>query len=116
LIGNSKNFAGPTTLLTTGLSDQNVRAWDEANEAYTGRLAADEAVFAHRNWTGRGSYQASFVAVQEGGWRIGSVATGAELSRMRSPEHDCVMLERVLVAIVLGEPAVELWAGLRALA
>lgn len=54
--------------------------------------------------------------MQEGGWRIGSVATGAELSRMRSPEHDCVMLELVLVAIVLGEPAVELWARLRALA
>jgi hypothetical protein len=35
---------------------------------------------------------------------------------MRSPEHDCVMLELVLVAIVLGEPAVELWARLRALA
>jgi hypothetical protein len=46
--------------------------------------------------------------------RIGSVATGAELSRTRSPEHDCVMLELVLVAIVLGEPAVELWARLRA--
>jgi hypothetical protein len=30
--------------------------------------------------------------------------------------HDCVMLELVLVAIVLGEPAVELWARLRALA
>ena len=78
--------------------------------------AADEAVSAHRNYTGRGIYQASFVPVQEGGWRIGSVATGAELSRMRSPEHDCVMLELVLVAIVLGEPAVELWARLRALA
>ena len=77
---------------------------------------ADEAAFAHRNWTGRGIYQASFVPAQEGGWRIGSVATGAELSRMRSPEHDCVMLELVLVAIVLGEPAVELWARLRALA
>jgi hypothetical protein len=31
-------------------------------------------------------------------------------------EHDCVMLELVLVAIVLGEPAGEPWARLRALA
>jgi hypothetical protein len=44
------------------------------------------------------------------------VATGAELSRMRSLEHDCVMLKLVLVAIVLGEQAVELWARPRALA
>jgi hypothetical protein len=33
---------------------------------------------------------------------------------MRSPEQDCVMLKLVLVAIVLGEPAVELWARPRA--
>jgi hypothetical protein len=33
---------------------------------------------------------------------------------MRSPAHDYVMLELVLVAIVLG--AFELWARLRALA
>jgi len=73
--------------------------------------AADEAASAHRNWTGRGIYQASFVPVQEGDWRIGSVATGAELSRRRSPEHDCLMLEPVLVAIVLGEPAVHYGLG-----
>nr|QLJ98425.1 hypothetical protein HZU44_27720 [Micromonospora carbonacea] len=38
--------------------------------------------------------------------RIGAACT--ELSRTRSPEHDCVVLELVLVAIVLGEPSVEL--------
>jgi hypothetical protein len=35
---------------------------------------------------------------------------------MRSPEHDRVMLELVLIAIVLGEPAVGRGARLRALA
>jgi hypothetical protein len=38
------------------------------------------------------------------------------MSRMRSPEHNCMMLDLVLVAIVPGEPPAELWARLRALA
>jgi hypothetical protein len=33
---------------------------------------------------------------------------------MRSLERDCVLLEPGSFAVVLGEPAVELWAGLRA--
>jgi hypothetical protein len=41
----------------------------------------------YRIWTGRGTHQVSFAPVQEGGWRIGLVPTGAALSRMRSTEH-----------------------------
>jgi len=33
---------------------------------------------------------------------------------MRSLERDCVLLEPGSFAVVLGEPAVELWARLRA--
>lgn len=70
-----------------------------------------------RTATGPGvaSIRRHSLPVQEGvADRLGGDGRGAEPER--SPEHDCVMLELVLVAIVLGEPAVELWARLRALA
>ncbi|MEO3780545.1 hypothetical protein ABGB16_27785 [Micromonospora sp. B11E3] len=53
-------FGEPPYVTTATASTRAVRL------ARGTRDAADEAVFAHRNRTGRGSYQASFVLVQEG--------------------------------------------------
>ncbi|GAA3253368.1 hypothetical protein ACFO1B_45975 [Dactylosporangium siamense] len=76
----------------------------------------DRVVFAHRSWTGRGVYEASFEPVT-GGWRIAAGVVESDPSRHRSTSDDWerVMLELVLSAIVLGEPATELRAELVAL-
>lgn len=76
----------------------------------------DRTAFLHRSWTGRGIFEASFVQVDDGGWRIGAAVVEAEPGRYRriSAHHDRVALELVLCAIVLGEPAAALVAELAA--
>ncbi|GAA3449589.1 hypothetical protein GCM10018962_14220 [Dactylosporangium matsuzakiense] len=78
----------------------------------------DQTAFVHRSWTGNGIYEASFAAVDDGGWRICAAVVESEPARYRrrADRHDRVMLELVLSAIVLGEPAAELRAELVALA
>jgi hypothetical protein len=67
--------------------------------------------FLHRSWTGNGAFEASFSPV-DGGWHISAAVAETSPERVRkvSAELNQVMLELVLCAVVLGEPAV----GLRA--
>jgi hypothetical protein len=69
----------------------------------------DQVAFLHRSWTGRGMFEATF-SPAGGGWRISGAVTGASRARAVPAELNRVLLELVLCAIVLGEPA----AGLRA--
>jgi hypothetical protein len=77
----------------------------------------DQVAFVYRSWTGNGAFEASFSPV-EGGWHIW--AGVAEASRRRvgkvSAELNRVLLQLVLDAIVLAEPAVNLRAELVRLA
>ena len=76
-----------------------------------------QTAFLHRSWTGHGIYEASFTAVPDGGWRICAavVESAPDRHRRGSDRRDRVMLELVLSAIVLGEPAADLRAELVAL-
>ncbi|PWU59910.1 hypothetical protein DLE60_13895 [Micromonospora globispora] len=76
----------------------------------------DQVAFLHRSWTGNGIFEASFSPVG-GGWRISAAVVESDPSRYRrsSDRYDWVMVELVLSAIVLGEPAVDLRAELVAL-
>jgi hypothetical protein len=67
-------------------------------------------VFLHRSWTGRGIFEATFAPADGGGWRIAEAMVERDPERYRNQddEYDCLMLELVLSAIVLGEPSPEL--------
>jgi hypothetical protein len=69
----------------------------------------NRVAFLHRSWTGNGAFEASFSPV-DGGWRIsaGVAETSPERVRKVSAELNRVLLELVLSAVVLGEPAVGL--------
>ncbi|XQE80964.1 hypothetical protein ACN24L_21320 [Streptomyces microflavus] len=69
-----------------------------------------EVVHFHRSWTGRGVFAATFAPVDGGGWRIASAVVERDGERYGGTDdaYDCVMLELVITAIVLGEPAPEL--------
>lgn len=75
-----------------------------------------DVLFMHRSWTGRGVYEVSFAPAPEAGRgrRIASAVVEADGERFRSrgDEFHCVMMELVISAIVLGEPAAELRARL----
>ncbi len=77
-------------------------------------FAEDEVVFLHRSWTGNGVFAATFAPVDGGGWRIASAVVERDSERYRGTDdaYDCVMLELVISAIVLGEPAPDLRAKL----
>jgi hypothetical protein len=77
-----------------------------------------EMAFLHRSWTGFGIFEASFSAVDGGGWRISDAVVESEPARYRRSceQFDRVMLELVLSAIVLGEPEANLRVELAALA
>ncbi|ACU71725.1 hypothetical protein Caci_2815 [Catenulispora acidiphila DSM 44928] len=70
-------------------------------------FAEDNVVFMHRSWTGLGMYEVTFNPADGDGCRITQavVEGDAERNRPEDDEFDCVMLELVLSAIVLGEPA-----------
>ncbi|MFJ3206097.1 hypothetical protein [Streptomyces sp. NPDC086989] len=96
--------------------------WERIRRGYHARdmdekwnvFAEGDVLFLHRSWTGRGIYEASFAPATGGGRRIISavVETDRERYRSRGDEYDCLMMELIISAIVLGEPAVELRAGL----
>ncbi|MQY07335.1 hypothetical protein [Actinomadura macrotermitis] len=73
-------------------------------------FAEGEVVFLHRSWTGNGVFAATFAPVADGGWRIVSAMVERDAERYRGTDdaYDCVMLELVISAIVLGEPAADL--------
>ncbi|GAA2467757.1 hypothetical protein GCM10023100_18690 [Actinocorallia cavernae] len=77
-------------------------------------FAEGEVVFLHRSWTGRGIFAATFAPADGGGRRIVEAVVERDPRRYRGQdeEYDCLMLELVLSAIVLGEPARELRAAL----
>jgi hypothetical protein len=96
----------------------------------------NHVAFVHRSWTGRGVFEAAFSPV-DGGWQVSAAVTesqgvrslilsgrrwltyfgrgiksGSEHAGNLSAQRDRVLLELVLSAIVLGEPAVGLRAEL----
>lgn len=73
-----------------------------------------DVLFMHRSWTGHGVYEVSFAPAAGRGRRIASAVVEADGERYRSrgDEYDCLMMELIISAIVLGEPAAELRAGL----
>jgi hypothetical protein len=75
-----------------------------------------EVAYLHRSWTGHGICEARFARV-EGGWQIASAVVEGDVDRYRhtGDEFDRVVLELVLSAIVLGEPAADLRKQLVAL-
>jgi len=92
--------------------------WDLIRRGYLARdmdekwdvFVEDHVAFLHRSWTGNGIFEATFSPAADGGWRISGAAVGASRARAVSADLNQVLLELVLCAIVLGEPA----AGLRA--
>ncbi|MFI1176847.1 hypothetical protein [Streptomyces melanogenes] len=73
-------------------------------------FAEDRVVFLHRSWTGYGIYEASFAPVLGGGFQITQAVVESDPERHRNigDAYACLMLELVISAIVLGEPAAEL--------
>ncbi|GAA3499217.1 hypothetical protein GCM10019016_063210 [Streptomyces prasinosporus] len=100
-------------------SDQD---WERIRRGYRARgmdekwnvFTEGEVVFLHRSWTGRGIYAATFAPVDDGGRRIVRAVVERDPKRYRGTDddYDCVMLELVISAIVLGEPAADLRARL----
>jgi hypothetical protein len=70
----------------------------------------DQVAFLHRSWTGNGIFEATFSPAADGGWQISGAAVGASRARAVSADLNRILLELVLCAIVIGEPA----TGLRA--
>lgn len=85
-------------------------------------FAEGQTVFCHRSWTGIGYFEVTFVPVEGGGWRIAAGKIARDRSDLwnrslpgRRRDHDVfnlALLELVLSAIVLGEPAEDLRAKL----
>ncbi|MFI5756487.1 hypothetical protein [Streptomyces sp. NPDC051569] len=96
--------------------------WDRIRRGYRARdmdekwnvFVEGDVLFMHRSWTGHGVYEVSFAPAAGGGRRIASAVVEADVERYRSTgdEYDCLMMELVVSAIVLGEPAADLRAGL----
>ncbi|MFD0119625.1 hypothetical protein ACFVZL_40290 [Streptomyces sp. NPDC058320] len=96
--------------------------WDRIQRGYRARdmdekwnvFAEGNVLFMHRSWTGRGIYEASFAPATGGGMRIASAVMESDGERYRSTgdEYDRLMMELIISAIVLGEPAADLRAGL----
>ncbi len=94
--------------------------WERIQRGYAARdmdekwnvFAEGEVVFSHRSWTGRGVFEATFAPVDEGGWRIAHAVVERDPKRYRNSDddYDCLMLELVISAVVLGEPAQDLRA------
>ncbi|MFE6334226.1 hypothetical protein ACFVOK_13535 [Streptomyces sp. NPDC057798] len=92
--------------------------WDRIQRGYRARdmdekwnvFVEGDVLSLHRSWTGYGVYEVSFASAAGRGRRIASavVETDGERYRSRGAEHDCLMMELIISAIVLGEPAAEL--------
>lgn len=92
--------------------------WQQIQRGYLPRemnekwivFAEEEVVLLHRSWTGHGLFAATFAPVDGGGRRIASAVVERDTERYEGTDdaYDCILLELVLAAIVLGEPAPEL--------
>ncbi|MEV6756897.1 hypothetical protein [Streptomyces sp. NPDC051214] len=99
--------------------------WDRIRRGYRAQdmdqkwniFAEDNVLFMHRSWTGHRVYEATF-APTTGGRRIASAVVEADRERYRSKSdaYDCLMLELIISAIILGEPAADLRSALVELA
>ncbi|MFG2480982.1 hypothetical protein [Streptomyces fagopyri] len=96
--------------------------WDRIRRGYRARdmdekwnvFVEEDVLFMHRSWTGHGVYEAFFAPAACGGRKMVSAVVEADQERCRSrgDAYDCLMLELIISAIVLGEPAADLRAGL----
>jgi hypothetical protein len=92
--------------------------WERIQLGYSSRdmdekwdvFAEGDVVFLHRSWTGNGVFEATFAPADAGGWQITEAVVERDPERYRNDddEYDCLMLELVLSAIVLGESANQL--------
>ncbi|WP_431961666.1 hypothetical protein [Actinacidiphila sp. bgisy160] len=92
--------------------------WERIQRGYAARdmdekwnvFTEGEVAFLHRSWTGRGVFAATFTPVDGGGRRITHAVVERDPDRYRgtNDDYDCLMLELVISAIVLGEPATDL--------
>lgn len=100
--------------------------WDLLHAGYRARdmdekwnvFTEADVLFLHRSWTGRRVYEVRFGRAAEGSDRLitqAAVEGDTERYRAAEDEYECVVLELVLSAIVLGEPANELREKLVAL-
>ncbi|GAA3503258.1 hypothetical protein GCM10019016_103680 [Streptomyces prasinosporus] len=96
--------------------------WERIQRGYASRdmdekwnvFTEGEVAFLHRSWTGRGIFEATFAPVDDGGRRIARAVVERDPKRYRGTDddYDCLMLELVISAVVLGEPATDLRARL----
>lgn len=92
--------------------------WERIRRGYSARgmdekwhvFTEAETVFVHRSWTGRGIFAATFAPVDGGGWRVAHAEVERDPTRYRGTDddYDCLTLELVISAVVLGEPASDL--------
>ncbi|MEU0492775.1 hypothetical protein ABZ249_26405 [Nocardiopsis sp. NPDC006139] len=92
--------------------------WERIRRGYASRdmderwdvFAEGDVVFLHRSWTGHGIFAATFTPVDGGGRRISRAVVERDPERYggADDDHDQLMLELVISAIVLGEPARDL--------
>ncbi|WP_367819474.1 hypothetical protein [Streptomyces sp. LMG1-1-1.1] len=70
----------------------------------------DDTLSLHRSGTGYGIYEAVFRPTEAVGWRISRAVVEGHAPRYASPsaEYDCLVLELVISAVLLDEPAREL--------
>nr|WP_138906279.1 hypothetical protein [Streptomyces chryseus] len=85
----------------------------DMDEKWNVFVEGDSALL-HRSWTGHGVYEASFLPVSGGGRQIAAAVVESDPERYRGigDAYNCMMLELVLSAIVLGERASDLRARL----
>ncbi|MDQ8705231.1 hypothetical protein RCO28_22430 [Streptomyces sp. LHD-70] len=78
-------------------------------------MTEGNVLFLHRSWTGRGIYEATFAPAPDGGRRIVAAVVEGDRAHYKptSDAYDRLMLELVVSAVILGEPAAELRAQLR---
>lgn len=113
-----KRIAAPSPMSVLPSRTWSDQDWERIQLGYRARdmdqkwnvLTEDDVVYLHRSWTGFGVFEATFAPVEGGGRRIVSAVVERDPERYRSTDDEryLVMLEPVLSAIVLGEPAQEL--------
>jgi hypothetical protein len=107
----------PMTQLPTRVWSQ--RQWELIKRGYRAQdmdekwdvFVENHVAFLHRSWTGNGVFEVTF-SPAGGGWRMSGAVVGSSRARTVSAKLNRVLLELVLCAIVLGEPAVRLRAEL----
>lgn len=92
--------------------------WERIQRGYSSQdmdekwhvFAEGDVVFLHRSWTGDGVFAATFAPVGDGGRRVARAVVERDPERYKGTDdgYDCVLLELVINAIVLGEPAHDL--------